>query len=150
MADFVNMHSAISISCPHHGMFRQSVASHLNGTGCPRCIQSVGEQKVRAVLLEWNVDFEEQFKFTKCRDKRSLPFDFYVPNHRLLIEYDGRQHVENSELWGGPKKLAETQLHDALKDKFAKDHGFHLLRIPHHRVDEVEEIVGEALLTTTP
>ena len=145
LQDFVNMHSKIPIYCPHHGLFRQSVATHLKGTGCPKCIQSNGEKRVREVLADLQVDFSEQVRFADCRNKRPLPFDFFVPSHRLLIEFDGRQHYENSELWGGEEKLAETQEHDAIKDCFAAEHGYRLLRIPYWEFDNIDAILLEQL-----
>lgn len=145
---FVNAHSKIPIRCPQHGVFHQSVATHLKGTGCPRCIQSKGECRVRQVLEDLGVDFKEQIRFPACRDWGTLPFDFFVPSHRLLIEFDGRQHYDNSEHWGGREKLAETQRHDRIKDRFAAENGYRLLRIPHWELERIEDIVLEALASS--
>jgi very-short-patch-repair endonuclease len=126
-------------------LFKQSVASHLKGHGCPRCFQSNGEQRVREILSLLEVEFNEQVRFPDCRAKRSLPFDFFVPERKLLIEFDGRQHYDNSELWGGTSKLAETQLHDDIKSKFAATHGYRLVRIPYWEYDKIEGILLEEL-----
>ncbi len=145
LQDFVNMHSKIPIRCPKHGLFRQSVATHLKGTGCPKCIQSNGEQRVRETLTALGTNFGEQVRFANCRAKRPLPFDFFVPSHRLLIEFDGRQHYDNSELWGGDEKLEETHRHDAIKNRFAAKHDYRLLRIPYWEYDNIEAILREQL-----
>lgn len=150
LQDFVNAHSKIPIRCPEHGMFRQSVAAHLKGAGCPACVQSEGEQRVREALCLLDVDFREQSRFPECRDRGVLPFDFFVPNHRLLIEFDGRQHYDNSEHWGGAEKLAEMQRHDEIKNRFAAEHGYRLVRIAYWDIENIEDIVLETLASSEP
>jgi hypothetical protein len=34
---------------------------------------------------------------------RKAPFDFYLPDYNLLIEFQGRQHYEAVEKFGGEK-----------------------------------------------
>ena len=74
-----------------------------------------------------------------------MRFDFYVPSQRLLIEFDGRQHYENSELWGGKEELDEIQRRDAIKDRFAERKGYRLLRIPFYDCDNIDTILLEQL-----
>ena len=74
-----------------------------------------------------------------------MPFDFYVPGLRLLIEYDGRQHFQKSELWGGHHQLERTQRHDDIRDRFAAENSFPLIRIPYWEFDHIEEILRAAL-----
>ena len=145
LKDFVNLHSKIPIHCPKHGRFVQSLANHLKGTGCPHCIQSAGEQRIRETLQMLGVAFAEQASFPECRDQRQLRFDFYVPGQRLLIEFDGRQHYDNSELWGGAEKLAQIQRRDAIKNRFAEREGYRLLRIPFYDYDNIDTILLEQL-----
>ena len=150
LKDFVNMHSKIPIYCPKHGKFLQSLASHLKGHGCPSCVQSAGEQRVRESLEMLDVEFVEQACFNKCRNRRPLRFDFYIPSQRLLIEFDGRQHYENSELWGGEEELAEIQRRDAIKNRFAERKGYRLLRIPFYEYENIENILLDELTITMP
>ena len=150
LKDFVNMHSKIPIHCPKHGRFLQTLANHLKGTGCPSCVQSAGEQRIRESLQMLDVECVEQACFNKCRNRRPLRFDFYVPSHRLLIEFDGRQHYENSKLWGGEEELAEIQRRDAIKNRFAERHGYRLLRIPFYEYENIETILLDELTTTVP
>lgn len=150
LKDFVNMHSKISIECPKHGKFIQSLATHLKGTGCPNCVQSAGEACIRETLQMLDVEFVEQAKFSECRDRYPLRFDFYIPDRRLLIEFDGRQHYENSELWGGEEELAEIKHRDSIKDRFAAEHGYRLLRIPFYEQKNIDTILLDELATTVP
>jgi hypothetical protein len=70
----------------------QSPNKHIQGRGCPKCKASNGELALYTVLERLGVDYEPEKRFEDCRDKRSLPFDVFVPSHRLLIEFDGEQH----------------------------------------------------------
>lgn len=145
----INSSSKISIKCPKHGWFQQSVWSHRRGHGCAACCQSAGEKRTRDTLTQLDIEFLEQARFPDCKAKRALPFDFFVPSNRLLIEFDGAQHYVISEYWGGVAKLEETQKHDEIKNKFAQTHGYHLLRIPYWKIDSVEDLVLDALVSTT-
>ena len=60
--------------------------------GCPKCNSSSGELMISKILTDNGIKFIEQYKFDDCCDKRSLPFDFYLPDYNILIEYQGLQH----------------------------------------------------------
>lgn len=49
---------------------------------------SKGNEKIKNILLEAKIPFEIEKKFKTCKDKKELPFDFYV-NNTYLIEFDG-------------------------------------------------------------
>jgi len=49
---------------------------------------SKGNEKIAQILKQNNIKYETEKIFNSCKDKRSLPFDFYIDN-RYLIEYDG-------------------------------------------------------------
>lgn len=142
---YVNQYSKLRIHCRYHGWFQQSAVIHWKGHGCPKCCDSKGERKVREVLRKLGVDFVEQHRFDECRGKRPLPFDFYLPYQRILIEYDGTQHFERSELWGGKQGLKRTQRHDAIRNRFAEEFNYKLIRIPYWDFDRIENILSETL-----
>lgn len=142
---YVNQQSSIGIHCPAHGWFQQSAVVHWKGHGCFRCSDSKGERRIRRYLKLYEIKFIEQMRFEECRDKRPLPFDFYLPKHRVLIEYDGTQHFERSGLWGGQQGLEQTQRHDAIRDCFAAEQGFRLIRIPYWDFDRIEAILTEEI-----
>jgi very-short-patch-repair endonuclease len=134
----------VKIICPTHGVFKQGVSNHLRH-GCPKCSASGGEVRVSDYLKKMDILFESEKRFEKCRDKNPLPFDFYIADCNLLIEYDGRQHFESMEFFGGEKGLKSAQKRDAIKTKFAERHNIRLLRIPYTEYDRIEEILSEAL-----
>lgn len=146
----VNQRSTLRIKCPEHGVFYQTASSHLRGHGCPSCQHSAGEKRVHDALTALGIAFETQKRFFDCRHKRSLPFDFFVPSHRLLIEFDGKQHFESSDRWGGESQLELVKKRDQIKTDFANHYGLSLLRIPFWDISNVEDIVLQALIESEP
>ncbi len=126
---FENVKLKVKIICPIHGVFEQNAHSHLNGEGCPKCKSSKGEIAIRNYLKEKNILFEEQKKFKECKNERALSFDFYLPNENLLIEYNGIQHYEMNDYFGGEKQFKKQQKNDKLKKEFAEKNNIKLLTI---------------------
>jgi|SRR5690606_18217934 len=112
----------------------------LRGNRCPFCKQSKGEKLVQRILDKCKVAYEIQKDFNDLKvNHQSLPFDFYLPDHNLLIEYDGIQHFKEVQFFGGAKKLKAQQRRDALKNEYAKINNIRLLRIPYTYTDEEVE-----------
>lgn len=110
----------------------------LSGGGCPRCNESKGERQVRLWLEEHNISYEKQYKFEDCCDNKPLPFDFYLPTYNKAIEYDGKQHFEPIEFFGGQKAFEYLIKHDAIKNEYCKNNNIPLLRIPYYKNVEEE------------
>lgn len=75
-----NRQELVIIKCPIHGEFSMSPKSHLRGSGCPKCKQSLLEKEFKQFLIEKNIKFEEQktFKWLK-NEHHNLYLDFYLP-----------------------------------------------------------------------
>ncbi len=61
----------------------------MHKNGCPLCKLSKGETLVVEILNELEIRYEQQKTFEACRDEQVLPFDFYLPDKNICIEYDG-------------------------------------------------------------
>lgn len=116
--------------------------SLINGGGYN---ESKGEKKIAKILDEMNIPYFKQYRFDECRYKNPLPFDFYLPQHDICIEYDGELHYESIEHFGGDNKLEETQIRDKIKTKYCKKHKIKLIRIPYWDFDRIESILEEIL-----
>lgn len=133
----------VKIICPNHGIFEQIPDSHLRGRGCPVCKESMGEKMISKILSNLNVKFERQHKFDDCIGKKyRLPFDFYLQDYNLCIEYDGEQHFKfrpNSFGAKEEKSLFNYQNlinNDKIKNEYCTKNNINLLRI---KFDEIEE-----------
>ena len=144
MVNYIGNKIKVKIICPIHGVFEQKPNNHLSGWSCSKCKSSKGEQQVRQYLQTHNIDFVEQKCFSNCKDQNTLPFDFYLPTYNTCIEYDGQQHYEAVEHFGGQKRLQYVQNHDNIKSQFCANNNIKLIRI---RFDEnVEDKLNKELI----
>lgn len=131
--EYVSTYKKIIIICKKHGEFKQTPNQHLNGGRCPKCSESNGEKNVRLFLENNKIKFETQKRFKGCIDKRPLPFDFYLPNYNLCIEFQGKQHFQPINYFGGNKKFKELIKRDLIKKKYCENNNIKLITI---RFDE--------------
>lgn len=136
---YINALTPIKHKCKIDGHEWKAAPAHLlRDTGCPVCSNSKGEAKVRKWLDEHNIIYETEKRFRGCKDKKTLPFDFYLPNHNVCIEYDGEQHYKPVNFCGINKELSNkhfesTKKHDAIKNEYCKNNGIRLIRIPYYQ-----------------
>jgi very-short-patch-repair endonuclease len=141
---YVNNCTSIIINCLEHGDFNQLPNAHLSGRGCAKCGKySKGETKIRKWLESKNIKFEEQKRFNSCKNKVELPFDFYILNLNILIEYDGPQHFKSVDWFGGLSGLEGHKKRDKIKTKWSKDNGYILLRIKYTKINKIPDILEE-------
>lgn len=146
LSNYVNAKTKIKIICKIHGVFLQWTHDHLRGNGCPHCKKSNGENIIANHLTNINVNFEREKKFEECRGiKRTLPFDFYLPKHNILIEYDGEHHFNAINYWGGEEKFRKQIETDRIKNNFALNHNIRLLRIKHSDLKNINEIINNVI-----
>lgn len=105
----------------------------LQGSGCPICNISHGEKEILSYLSKRDVKFIPQHTFNDCKNKKLLPFDFYLPEYNLCIEYDGIQHYEPVKYFGGIDKLQKYQYNDSIKNCYCSSHKIDLLRIKYNQ-----------------
>ena len=122
----------VLITCELHGDFPQTPDSHLAGHGCPRCFNK-NEGRLAIILNEMTI-IHRQFRI------ENRFFDFYLPEHGILIERDGEQHYHGSQWEGIDRKesLKHQKKNDSEKTKLAKSLGFKIYRIPYW-LEEDEE-----------
>lgn len=126
----------VTIICRKHGEFQQTPNNHYNSViGCNACkLESTESGPVKDIaLLLRNHQYVKEKKFPDCKNKRELPFDFYIEDLNLLIEYDGIQHYKPIEFWGGDSGFEMCQKNDAIKTNYCLENNINLLRI---RYDE--------------
>lgn len=89
---------------------------------CPYCKISSGESEIKKVLDSKNIDYNREYKFSGCKGpKKSLPFDFYLPDYNMCIEYDGEQHFRLVHRFGGEDNFKKRQNEmTSLKTRFVK------------------------------
>ena len=118
---------------------------------CPLCRpRSKGEEQIKEILLINNISFIQEKSFEDCRfpdTNRLARFDFFVEN-KYLIEFDGRQHIEEtsgdcSNWWS----LSYVQAHDKIKNDYCQLNNIPLIRIPYSKINFIK--IEDLLLDST-
>lgn len=150
---YYNDYTKILIKCELHN-YIWSVAPnkilHRN-TGCPKCVSYTNEKKLLDIFDKLGYSTEVQKRFNDCKDKNTLPFDIYVKELNLLVEYDGEGHYQPIPRGGitmdeALENLRITQRHDAIKTQYCLDHNIPLIRIPYWERNNMESYLYDKLL----
>ena len=143
---YINAKTIVKIICNDHGSFNQLPSHHLSGIGCPFCKSSKGEKIIRKLFKNIKINFIQQKRFIDCKNNKQLPFDFYLPDHNICIEYDGIQHFESIDFWGGKESFELCRKKDKIKNQYCFDNGIKLIRIPYWEKDNIENIITSSVL----
>lgn len=150
--EYINNRTKVIITCLKHGDFLQIPNGHVDlKQGCPKCRMSKGESKIELFLISKNYSYVTQKKFDGCRNILPLPFDFYLPEQNICIEYDGEQHFKPIEHILGRylsksqsiNQFKRTKFHDSIKDKYCIENNIKLIRISYK--EKIEQRMEEEL-----
>lgn len=109
-------------------------------TSCGCVKESHGEQKIRKILTENNINFVSQqiFKNFKYSDTHGVPrFDFYLPEYNIIIEYDGEQHFKPIFSFDSKESFEQRQKHDIEKNQYCFNNNITLIRIPYTHYNDL-------------
>lgn len=112
---------------------------------CGCMTQSAGEYIIENYLKQSDILFEKQKKFSELTGVNGglLSYDFYLPNHNILIEFQGKQHYEPIDRFGGEKHFTTQRIHDERKREYAKTNQINLLEISYLQIKQIESILEE-------
>jgi len=151
--NFKNSYSKIKIKCKKHGFFVQRASSHLNGVGCPHCVNK-NEGKVKDLLYQyfkyWTI-FPHKKIWDSYKDynhRRYCDFLLEKDNIKIMIEYDGAQHFRPVRFYSigedrAKEKFKQLQLKDKLDYQFCKENNIILHRIKYD--EDKEESIKKLL-----
>lgn len=98
---------------------------------CPKCQESKGEALIKKVLNEtFRLDENDTYYYGYVLPNK-LHLDFWIPIYRIAIEYDGIQHYQSREFFGGKQEFIKQQIRDRRKDRYCKENNITLVRIPY-------------------
>ena len=132
------------------GEIRKHIYLHKLRSGivysCKKCAKSISymELFISNILKSNNINFIFQYKFPDCKDIFELPFDFYLCDLNILIEYDGSQHFELNHFKNSMDDFDTIRRHDQIKTQYANDHGIELVRFNYK---DSEEYIENKLLS---
>jgi len=112
-------------------------------------IVSHGEYTIYVFLLQYDIKFTHQKRFKDLKDKGQLPYDFYLEDLNLIIEYQGRQHFSTSKSSMFRKDSTTIPRRDSIKRQYAKNNGFYYLEIETQKTAEIENEIKSKIEAIT-
>lgn len=101
--EYVNAYTKISwqcLSCDNVWKAKPGEIKRKNrGSGCPNCARGKNERLVGETLKELNINCERIR--IDLPNQKIFP-DFYLPQHNVIIEYNGIQHYQPTCFGNGP------------------------------------------------
>lgn len=94
-----------------------------------------------------NIFFEKEVSFIKSPlTGYNLRYDFYLKDYNLIIEYDGIQHFESVDFYGGEDEFKMRQMIDYFKNEHCFKEKINLVRIPYNfSCYQMSDIITKAL-----
>ena len=148
-----NVNSKVTIICPTHGEFEQSVYLHKKGQGCPSCASSNGGVSFKALTWLNHISTTENIKIIHAANggEYKIPGTFYrvdgfSPSTNTVYEFHGdifhgnvhrydpmiRNHPYRSETVG------ELYALTMLREKEIRDLGYNLITIWESDYDKLD------------
>lgn len=154
---YKSIHKRSIATCSKHGDFLISPDNIKRGKGCPKCSSSKGEKAIQDYLANKKIDFSCEVKSKDLFynslflvEHENTRFDFVLHKHKLIIEFDGKQHFAPVGFGADEKRTYEyfkrVIKKDKAKDELVHQSNYHIARIPYWEIDNIEFILGKILL----
>lgn len=130
--DYVNAMTKLRVKHNKCGqVYKVKPNVFLRGRRCSYCNNPKGEVIINKILKSLKIKYEPQKTFDDLKDIGLLSYDFYIPDQNILIEYQGRQHYQPVDYFGGEAQFKTQQKHDKMKSDYAKSHHYNLIAVPY-------------------
>lgn len=147
--EYKNNKTPLVIICDKGHKYITNWCNFKNGKRCPYCYKESNDSKgiriIENYLINNKIEYKKEYTFDDCKSKNVLRFDFYLPQHNCCIEFDGQQHFEIIEWFGGFDRFVEGKIRDTIKDIYCKNNNIKLIRIPYYDLNEIEKILNKML-----
>lgn len=135
----MNGHTYWNCKCLNCGIIKSVRIDQLtsgNSYSCGCLSQSHGAFKIEEILNKSHIDYKKEFCFKDLKSSNgvNLRFDFAVFKESALIaliEFDGKQHMEPSQYFGGEDAYIKVVEHDKQKNEYCLINNIPLYRIPY-------------------
>lgn len=132
--EYVNQKSVITVRHIQDGCnktFQTTADNFLNKCmSCPFDNRSKPIKDISEFLEKNSISFEQEKKFEGMKRQNYLPYDLYLKDLNMIIEYDGEMHFSN-HFTNGDQYLKIQKENDREKDLFiAEKTNYKFVRIP--------------------
>lgn len=140
VGNYINMRTHIDFQCINCFYIWKTAPGTILGseTGCPLCnVPGYNEKIIINFLKTNNIDFKYNWRINKINslEEKLFRIDFYIPNIRLVIEYNGNQHYEptgcfdNCSKEEAISKLIKQQERDKYVNEFCENNNIQIIWI---------------------
>ena len=144
--EYKNNVSPLKVKCEHGHIYSTTFHRFKNqNCRCPVCNISKGEKRIMTFLNENNINYiynKPYFEDLLSPLGNPLKPDFILPSKRVWIEYDGEFHYEK---YYETQNFEVLQIHDKIKNKYAYENNWRLIRIPYWEFDNIEKILEKEI-----
>jgi hypothetical protein len=106
---------------------------------------SYGELLISKFLDSKKIHYKYNKSLGDCISSSRLRFDFYIPKYNTCIEFDGMQHFQPIEYFGGQIEFEKTQKRDHIKNEWCSVNEIQLIRFNYKQTDEEIQYQLESL-----
>lgn len=107
---------------------------------------SLGERTIADWLVKNGIKFRREKQFVNLINPTTgqrLWLDFYLHSHKIVIEFDGKQHYKASKMFDRNGDSLESRIHrDKIKDHYCLTNGLKMVRIRYNQLNEVPIILS--------
>ena len=124
--EYKGYYSKVCIICPIHGEFWQLAYNHLQGKGCPKCKMPKLEIDIKNLLDKEGIEYIWQYRpLFLINGKSHLSIDFYLPQYKIGIECQGKQHYTDNTFYS--QNLNEIRKRDEKKFFLCLEQGIKII-----------------------
>ena len=84
---------------------------------------------IKKIYKENKVIYQHRPFFLKGKNGGQMSYDIFITGLNIAIEYQGKQHFEPVEFFGGEEGFKETKKRDSLKRKLSIENGVKLIYV---------------------
>lgn len=106
---------------------------------------SKGSFRIEKYLIKNSIKYIKEKHFKDTKIGKPLPFDFFLPDYNICIEYNGLQHYKLCKF--SEFNLEKRKKNDLLRYSYCQRKGIHLITIPYWDYKRIEEILRDELLS---
>lgn len=142
LGDYINSRTPLLLKCEEvdcgYEWSPKPISVIANYTGCPECnTPGANEKLISNILKENDIKTFRNYKINKIdpNEKKLYSVDFYFPDIKLIIEYNGLQHYKANTCFGSTTKelakerLLKQQNRDLYVDIFCKNNNIKIIWI---------------------
>lgn len=139
--NYINNQTPIHLQCLNGHDYYVTLGNFMKGKRCSKCQMSGGEQEISRILEKYQIRYIYQYRNPNCKNIQPLPFDFYLPDFNIYIEYDGKQHYDSKVFNRTIEEYLHSKYNDSIKTNFCYYNNLKLIRIPYWEFNNIEMIL---------